>query len=204
MKSANCPSAAWVIITVSLGVIGRLVPHSTWGLGLWGLFFLIMQGMMVHYGLPTLWQVRHPRQAWWMAHTGKRVLAEEAAYEDELRKAIGEARQKPTGRVNTIGDYRWTSIGMLPVATVSGQATSLGEVHPDRVEQTEHPPLGAEVRIIPTRDSGRAGFPNWIDHGKLVARGEQATVCCEDRYYLTVPWEDIVWNPNPSKLFQVL
>jgi hypothetical protein len=43
------------------------------------------------YGRPTLWQIRHPRKAWWMAHTGKSVLAEEVKYEAELHRVISEA-----------------------------------------------------------------------------------------------------------------
>ena len=99
MKSANFSWPGWGIITVSLGILGWLLPHSAWSLGLWGLFFFIIQGRMISYGLPTAWQIRHPRQAWWMAHTGKRVLADESKYESELHQSIVEASKSSMSAV---------------------------------------------------------------------------------------------------------
>jgi len=40
------------------------------------------------WGFPTLWQLRHPRKAWWMAHRGKAVLEVEVQYESELHQSI--------------------------------------------------------------------------------------------------------------------
>jgi len=50
------------------------------------------------WGFPTVWQLRHPRKAWWMAHRGKRVMAEAAAEEQRLREAIREATAPKAAR----------------------------------------------------------------------------------------------------------
>jgi len=50
------------------------------------------------WGFPTLWQLRHPRKAWWMAHTGKRVMAEAEEEDQRLREAIREAKAPKAAR----------------------------------------------------------------------------------------------------------
>ena len=148
------------VLGFSLGVVAwnHLWTPAILLSGLLGGFILFLR-----HGLPTVWQLRHPRQAWWMAHTGRRVVAEEAAYEAELRKAISEAKRAQwKARVGDappiVVNYRST-FGAFPVMP---DLFEIGSPDPisateDRAEirhdEDRYPPVGAEVHIVPPRDS---------------------------------------------------
>ena len=59
------------LITVVWSVVAALVLAST--LVLWH---------------PSLWQIRHPYKAWWMAHTGRKIVEDEAKREEILRRPV--------------------------------------------------------------------------------------------------------------------
>lgn len=73
----------WLFIVIALyGGVNEL-SWTLWAVLLFGGMGLVGTGM----GRPylrrlTLWQIRHPRQAWWMARTGRKVVAR---YEESQR-----------------------------------------------------------------------------------------------------------------------
>jgi len=182
-------------------VMGIILLPVWMGLGLIALF----------QGLPTVWQLRHPRQAWWMAHTGKRVLAEEVAYEAELRKAISEAKRAQwKARVGDappiVVNYR-SSFGAIPVMpdlfeVGSPDPISASEDRAEAMRDEDHyPPLGTEVYIAPSRNAESFQIGVEMHHGTLVAKEPLPIVLCEDGHYRDALWPDILWGDKSPKYF---
>jgi hypothetical protein len=82
---------------------------------------------------PTAWQLRHPRRAWWMAHKGRKLVAqweaEQAAearkaeearrhteYAESLRRDAEERAKRPPPLYESGYDERgsWLRIGSIP------------------------------------------------------------------------------------------
>lgn len=79
------------MLAIAWGIVGVVdVAHGTLGDVLALGAIVVLSGAWILK--PSLWQLRHPRKAWWMAHTGRKIVDEyEAACEEALRRA--EPRQ---------------------------------------------------------------------------------------------------------------
>lgn len=84
---------------------------------------------------PTMWQIRHPRQAWWMARRGKKLVEAYEAGETkrhdaaQTRLLIGQSKGSPASRLRerVASDLQETDL-LMPPALAVGQSviTELG------------------------------------------------------------------------------
>lgn len=71
-------------------------------LGLTMLLWLL--GYFTDWVVPSLWQLLHPRKAWWMAHTGRRIAEE---YEAEQKHKQRVAYQSPSHSYVDVSHMVW-------------------------------------------------------------------------------------------------
>lgn len=69
---------SWGALAYLMGPRGHVLAWGIW------LAMLLTVGWIWH---PTWWQLRHPRRAWWMAHTGQALARRyEAEYDAEIQQ----------------------------------------------------------------------------------------------------------------------
>ena len=106
--------------------------------------WIVLGLILLFLGLPTVWQLRHPRQAWWSAHTGALHVAAEAmqiAEEDaKLHAAIAEAkrirlqqqRQQRRDAAQAEAQARYGDRGHVYECPICGEYVIDGPLTPDR------------------------------------------------------------------------
>lgn len=85
----------WTVLMVGLACatgfgVGVLTANVVWAFLSAVCSVVLLEAVTTITERVTLWQLRHPRKAWWMAHTGKRLVAE---YEQEYQEAMAAIRK---------------------------------------------------------------------------------------------------------------
>lgn len=94
----------------------------------WAASLLAVCAALALWMRPTLWQLRHPRQAWWMAHTGRKLAeqyeTDRRAEEQRIARELGQARAQRTAVYSELLG-RDVAIAAPPAAPTSWQVLAL-------------------------------------------------------------------------------
>ncbi len=140
---------ATVLFEVAIGLLFQGITVGILGLAGAGISMLLFVE-----GFPTVWQLRHPRQAWWSAHAGKRIVAAEEAATVEAWKHIrqqaeAERRQQRRDAAQAEAHARYGDRGHVYECPICGECVIDGPLtpdHPGGILASEGPPSYYHIR----------------------------------------------------------